>query len=37
MTHRNVEVLVFALVEVLDFCAPFDVFSVTKLDEDGSR
>jgi len=34
MTHRKVGILVFPEVEVLDFCGPFEVFSVTRLDED---
>ena len=29
MTQRNVAVLIFDDVEVLDFCGPFEVFSVT--------
>jgi transcriptional regulator GlxA family with amidase domain len=33
MTRRKVGILVFAEVEVLDFCGPFEVFSVTRLDE----
>jgi transcriptional regulator GlxA family with amidase domain len=33
MTRRRVGILVFPEVEVLDFCGPFEVFSVTRLDE----
>ncbi len=31
--HRNVGILIFPGVEVLDFCGPFEVFSITRLDE----
>jgi transcriptional regulator GlxA family with amidase domain len=37
MTRRKVGILVFPDVEVLDFCGPFEVFSVTRLDEDRRR
>jgi transcriptional regulator GlxA family with amidase domain len=37
MNRRRVGILVFADVEVLDFCGPFEVFSVTRLDEDRRR
>lgn len=30
---RTVGILIFPDVEVLDFCGPFEVFSVTRLDE----
>lgn len=33
MTRTRVGILVFPQVEVLDFCGPFEVFSVTRLDE----
>ena len=33
MSRRRVGILVFPDVEVLDFCGPFEVFSVTRLDE----
>ena len=33
MNRRRVGILVFPEVEVLDFCGPFEVFSVTRLDE----
>ncbi len=35
MVRKRVGILVFPDVEVLDFCGPFEVFSVTRLD--GSR
>ena len=37
MTRRRVGILVFDEVEVLDFCGPFEVFSVTRLVEDRRR
>ena len=37
MDSRRVGILVFAEVEVLDFCGPFEIFSVTRLDEDKRR
>jgi transcriptional regulator GlxA family with amidase domain len=33
MKRKRVGILVFPDVEVLDFCGPFEVFSVTRLDE----
>src|ERR1700745_1307303 len=33
MERTQVGILVFDDVEVLDFCGPFEVFSVTRLDE----
>jgi transcriptional regulator GlxA family with amidase domain len=33
MNRKRVGILVFDKVEVLDFCGPFEVFSVTRLDE----
>jgi transcriptional regulator GlxA family with amidase domain len=33
MTRHRVGILVFPEVEVLDFCGPFEVFSVARLDE----
>jgi transcriptional regulator GlxA family with amidase domain len=33
MTRKRVGIVVFPNVEVLDFCGPFEVFSVTRLDE----
>jgi len=37
MTRKRVGILVFPDVEVLDFCGPFEVFSVTRLDETRRR
>ena len=37
MIGRRVGILVFPEVEVLDFCGPFEVFSVARLDEDRRR
>jgi transcriptional regulator GlxA family with amidase domain len=37
MNRRVVGILVFPDVEVLDFCGPFEVFSVTRLDEERRR
>jgi transcriptional regulator GlxA family with amidase domain len=36
-TRKRVGILVFPDVEVLDFCGPFEVFSVTRLDEQRRR
>lgn len=33
MQRKRVGIVVFEDVEVLDFCGPFEVFSVTRLDE----
>jgi transcriptional regulator GlxA family with amidase domain len=33
MDRKRIGILVFPDVEVLDFCGPFEVFSVTRLDE----
>jgi transcriptional regulator GlxA family with amidase domain len=33
MNRKRVGILVFPNVEVLDFCGPFEVFSVTRLNE----
>jgi len=33
MNRKRVGILIFPNVEVLDFCGPFEVFSVTRLDE----
>ena len=35
--RKRVGILVFPNVEVLDFCGPFEVFSVTRLNEDARR
>ena len=37
MERQRVGILVFPEVEVLDFCGPFEVFSVTRLDETRRR
>jgi len=37
MERKRVGILVFDGVEVLDFCGPFEVFSVTRLDESRRR
>jgi transcriptional regulator GlxA family with amidase domain len=37
MTAKRVGILIFPDVEVLDFCGPFEVFSVTRLDEERRR
>lgn len=37
MNRKTVGILIFPQVEVLDFCGPFEVFSVTRLDEAARR
>jgi transcriptional regulator GlxA family with amidase domain len=37
MIRKQVGILVFENVEVLDFCGPFEVLSVTRLDEEKRR
>src|SRR5438105_13902575 len=37
MGRKQVAILVFENVEVLDFCGPFEVFSVTRLNEERRR
>lgn len=37
MDRKRVGILVFPQVEVLDFCGPFEVFSVTRLHEERRR
>jgi transcriptional regulator GlxA family with amidase domain len=37
MNRKRVGILIFPNVEVLDFCGPFEVFSVTRLNEDARR
>ena len=37
MERRRVGIVVFDDVEVLDFCGPFEVFSVTRLNEERRR
>jgi transcriptional regulator GlxA family with amidase domain len=34
MAAKRVGILIFPAVEVLDFCGPYEVFSVTRLDEE---
>jgi transcriptional regulator GlxA family with amidase domain len=37
MKRKRVGILIFPDVEVLDFCGPFEVFSVTRLNEERRR
>jgi transcriptional regulator GlxA family with amidase domain len=37
MDRKAVGILIFENVEVLDFCGPFEVFSVTRLNEEKRR
>lgn len=37
MDRKRVGILIYEDVEVLDFCGPFEVFSVTRLNEDKRR
>ncbi len=37
MDRKQVGILIFDEVEVLDFCGPFEVFSVTRLNEEKRR
>ena len=37
MTRKEVGILLFEDVEVLDFCGPFEVFSVTRMNEERRR
>src|SRR4030095_328439 len=37
MDRKRVGILIFPDVEVLDFCGPFEVFSVTRLNEEARR
>jgi transcriptional regulator GlxA family with amidase domain len=37
MNRKRVGILIFPDVEVLDFCGPFEVFSVTRLNEQARR
>ena len=37
MNRKQVGIVVFENVEVLDFCGPFEVFSVTRLNEENRR
>lgn len=37
MSRKSVGILLFQDIEVLDFCGPFEVFSVTRLNEEKWR
>jgi transcriptional regulator GlxA family with amidase domain len=37
MTRQHLGIIIFDDIEVLDFCGPFEVFSVTRLNEDLRR
>src|SRR5213593_3247342 len=37
MTDKRVGILIFPAVEVLDFCGPYEVFSVTRLNAERRR
>jgi len=37
MNRKNIGILLFENIEVLDFCGPFEVFSITRLNEDKRR
>jgi transcriptional regulator GlxA family with amidase domain len=37
MDRKTVGIVIFDDIEVLDFCGPFEVFSVTRLDEERRR
>ena len=37
MPRKTVGIVLFDEVEVLDYCGPFEVFSVTRLDESRRR
>jgi hypothetical protein len=37
MTRRRVGIVLFGDVEVLDFAGPFEVFSVTRVNEENRR
>ena len=37
MNRKQVGILLFENIEVLDFCGPFEVFSVTRLNEERRR
>jgi transcriptional regulator GlxA family with amidase domain len=37
MNRKQLGIVIFEEVEVLDFCGPFEVFSVTRLDENRRR
>ena len=35
MDGKRIGIVIFDDVEVLDFCGPFEVFSATRLNEEG--
>ena len=37
MNRKRLGIVVFDEIEVLDFCGPFEVFSVTRLNEERRR
>ena len=37
MNHKKLGMVIFDEIEVLDFCGPFEVFSVTRLNEERRR
>ena len=37
MSRKSVGILLFQDIEVLDFCGPFEVLSVTRLNEEKWR
>jgi transcriptional regulator GlxA family with amidase domain len=37
MERKRVGIVLFEDIEVLDFCGPFEVFSVTRLNDEGRR
>jgi transcriptional regulator GlxA family with amidase domain len=37
MERKRVGIIIFENIEVLDFCGPFEVFSVTRLNEERRR
>ena len=37
MNRKQVGIVVYEAVEVLDFCGPFEVFSLTRLNEEKRR
>lgn len=37
MRRKLLGSIIFEEIEVLDFCGPFEVFSITRLDEDRRR
>ncbi|HKI50382.1 MAG TPA: DJ-1/PfpI family protein [Desulfobacteria bacterium] len=34
MERKRIAIVLFENVEVLDFCGPFEVFSITRMDEE---